>query len=133
MIFDLSEDHGRASPEYNHWFQHFLDTAMKEIEDPERGWYHEHLSTNNIIATIISMWAFRRRFCVKTGDRFAWIPESAASNDRIYVIRGARIPFVLRLQPDGKFALRGECWIEGLMEGKALDLPGFTWEHIYLT
>lgn len=132
MIFELTETYGRASAEHGKWFHHFLYTAMREIENPKRDWYQEYLSTNNTIAAIISMWAFRRRFCLTARDRFAWIPEAAECNDKIFIICGARIPFALRPQPDGKYALIGECWIEGLMEGEALNLPDFNWERIYL-
>lgn len=74
----------------------------------------------------------RRCFSTTTSGRFAWIPQRAEPEDKFCIIYGARLPFVLRLLPCGKYRLVGECWIEGLMEGEALSLPGFKWEDISL-
>lgn len=85
-----------------------------------------------------SIWNVYRRyfancwFCVTSNNRFAWVPKIAQSNDKVCIILSANAPFVLRPRKDGQFVLVGECWIQGLMEGEALSLPGFEWEEISL-
>ena len=86
---------------------------------------------NDLSRQILKL-ASGRRFCLTEEDRFAWVPLQAEAGDLICVIRGANVPFVLRPQTDGKFALVGECWIQGLMYGEALDVSDFNWAPIEL-
>ncbi|KAF1971983.1 hypothetical protein BU23DRAFT_168914 [Bimuria novae-zelandiae CBS 107.79] len=88
-----------------------------------------------------------RCFCLTAGDRFAWVPDDSTycvnSHDgslgddtwkrtepgnKICVFEGGSLPYVLRQRADGAYTLIGECWIQGLMHGEALDLPGFKTE-----
>ncbi|KAF4633167.1 hypothetical protein G7Y89_g4959 [Cudoniella acicularis] len=120
---------GRSAPEdYLELFYRYFKfhTESPDLEGAEIK--HLDRDDHGIIITILQNWAVHRRFCRTTNHHFAWIPKKAQINDEIFIIRGARIPCVLRPQPNGKFQLVGECWIEGLMEGEALDLPGFKWE-----
>ena len=72
------------------------------------------------------------RFCITRDGRFAWVPKITEIGDRICIIRGANVPFVLRPKENGKFALVGECWVQGLMKGEALNLPGCQWGGIHI-
>jgi hypothetical protein len=72
------------------------------------------------------------QFCITRDDRLSWVPKITEIGDRICVIRGANVPYVLRPKENGKFALVGECWVQGLMEGEALNLSGFQWGEIHL-
>lgn len=54
------------------------------------------------------------------------------SEDRICIFNGGRIPYVMRLRTDGSYTLVGEYWVQGLMEGEALDAPDFKLEEIVL-
>jgi hypothetical protein len=73
-----------------------------------------------------------RRFCRTEQGRYAWLSKESKLTDK-FIIRGARIPFLVRpTSVAGEYLLVGECWIKGLMEGEALNLPGFGWEKICL-
>lgn len=84
------------------------------------------------ITALLSTWARCRYFCVTEQDRFAWVPTQARVGDEICIFRNARVPHVIRWHQDGTYVLVGECWIEGLMEGEALELPTFEWKDIVL-
>lgn len=71
-------------------------------------------------------------FCRTSNDRFAWVPGKTKPGDRVCILLGASIPYIIRPTPGGKFQLVGECWVQGLMEGEALDQPEFQWREICL-
>lgn len=83
----------------------------------------------------MTRWPRFRCFCLTHGDRFAWTPHMTEPGDKIFVIRGARLPYVLRPNSGGSigtFTLVGECWLEGMMQGEAVDSVGMEWERICL-
>jgi hypothetical protein len=47
-------------------------------------------------------------------------PVSAAVGDEIWVLRGARVPFVLRPRAGGDYQVIGEAYVHGIMHGEAL-------------
>ena len=62
------------------------------------------------------------RFCV-TGDGYMGVvPKRAAKGDGICVFLGGSVPFVVRRTDSGFYSLVGECYVHGLMDGKALDM-----------
>jgi hypothetical protein len=48
-------------------------------------------------------------------------PPLAESGDIVCVLLGAPVPFVLREYAQGKYFLIGECYMDGFMDGQALD------------
>ena len=54
--------------------------------------------------------------------RFALALDHVDKGDKIVVLHGARVPFVLRPRPDGKFNLIGQCYYDGAMYGDMADL-----------
>jgi hypothetical protein len=129
MTFELSIQDTPTLPTQHEDFDRYICgiTQASGVQE-QRG----DTLVDNGFAFIHSRWARYRFFCLTTLDRFAWVPHLAESGDKICIIQGSRIPYVLRLQPDGRFMLVGECWIQGSMEGEALDLPEFKWEDILL-
>lgn len=120
----------RALPEQVEWAHHCFQAILNEYRNEE-----EDQSVEEDFASIrmVHSRCFAHcQFCVTSNDRFAWVPKITQSNDKVCIILGANVPFVLRPRRDGQFVLVGECWIQGLMEGEALSLPGFEWEEISL-
>ena len=120
----------KASSEQTEWlhqcFQMISNSSRTEedIRSVEKDFH--------AIFAIYRRWLYRLNFCCTFYDRFAWVPESSEVGDKICIIQGAKVPFVLRQQGNGKYSLLGECWVEGVMRGEALSLPGFKWERISL-
>ena len=65
--------------------------------------------------------AFPRRFTVTEKGYMGLTPPRAQVGDLICVFPGASTPFVVREMEDGYFRLVGECYMHGLMDGKAMD------------
>lgn len=51
-----------------------------------------------------------------------WVPCHAREGDQICVFLGSRYPFVVRGCAEG-FQLIGACYMHGIMEGEACELP----------
>lgn len=132
MTLQLSVDNQRASSQQTEQFHHYFQGMRKDPDPRGADPVTERLRTKEIISMLLTNWPRYHHFCLTSEDRFAWVPWNAEINDKIYIIRNARLPYVLRPQADGKFMLVGECWIQGLMEGEALDLGVVDWEDIYL-
>lgn len=63
-----------------------------------------------------------RRFCVTVDGYMGLVPKTAAKGDGICVFLGGAVPFVIRKADSGHYCLVGECYVHGLMDGKALDV-----------
>lgn len=65
----------------------------------------------------------RRRFFVTQAGFMALGPAETQVGDKVVVIHGAHVPFVLRKDVDGGggHAVVGEVYVHGLMNGEALD------------
>ena len=62
------------------------------------------------------------RFCVTRDGYTGMVPARARSGDGICVFLGGAVPFVIRKTDSGYYLLVGECYVHGLMDGKALDM-----------
>jgi hypothetical protein len=47
-------------------------------------------------------------------------PSSMRVGDRIYILQGGKVPYVLRTQDSGASSLVGECYVHGIMMGEAV-------------
>ncbi len=72
-----------------------------------------------------------RRFMLTSKGYMGWAPDNAQGSDilqtkvgdLICIIFGCSTPLVIRPNPDdGSFEVIGEAYVEGMMEGQALDL-----------
>jgi len=52
-------------------------------------------------------------------------PKSASIGDQIVLLKGGRVPYVLRNAGSNKFEVVGECYVHGVMQGEAFDADKF--------
>jgi hypothetical protein len=74
-----------------------------------------------MIESSIQQWASKRRFCGTKNGRLACVPTNAKEGDVICVLYGGEVPYVLREQDDGTYAVIGECYLNDFMHGEALS------------
>jgi hypothetical protein len=48
-------------------------------------------------------------------------PEYVKRGDFIALIKGTQVPFILRRQNDGQYQLIGEAYVDGIMDGEAME------------
>ena len=75
-----------------------------------------------------------RRFCVTRERRIGFVPPGTREGDRVFIVKGARTPFVVRDIPgreagEGKWVrLVGECYLHGVMDGEMVT-SGVEWKQ----
>lgn len=62
-----------------------------------------------------------RRLAVITKAYAGLVPTAAQRGDKIVVLKGFSVPFVMRRTSAGRFVLVGDCYIHGIMQGEALS------------
>jgi hypothetical protein len=65
------------------------------------------------------------RNLVGTSNGFLGLaPANARQGDYVYILLGCNVPVILRLTGGGSFKVIGECYIQGLMDGEAMNCLG---------
>ena len=95
-----------------------LNVAMRD--DPNT--ITSLLSESQPFLRALEFTANNGRFCVTRDGHIGVVPKRAAKGDGICVFLGGSVPFVIRKTDSGYYSLVGECYVHGLMDGKALDM-----------
>lgn len=61
-----------------------------------------------------------RNLCVTAGGYLGHVPSTSKIKDKLCILFGSAVPFVLREDKHGRFKLIGECYIHGVMDGEAM-------------
>lgn len=70
---------------------------------------------------------FWRRFCMTEKRYVCLAPTGVENGDLVCLLKGARTPFIIR-QMSSDFMLVGKAYVNGLMRGEGLNIPGTKWE-----
>lgn len=116
----------------------FLSTpgvALQHLREPRLLYDLQHtneFSRKNTIASTNMLYVCdRRRFCVTYNDYMCLVPAAAEKGDILVIVRGCAHPLVLR-QCGKNFRLVGSAYIEGLMDGQALESDLWREETFFL-
>lgn len=63
---------------------------------------------------------FRRCFTTHNQGYISIGPRSLQRGDGVFVLRGGRVPFILRKIAENEYTIVGECYVHGIMHGEAL-------------
>jgi hypothetical protein len=98
-----------AGPEYQNYFQAFQGLYLDDASDKDLDWRQVHdnadrdPSIGREMKTHASRYLFAfldatigRRFCVTENGQVGLVPSGVAKGDKICIIRGAGVPFVIR-------------------------------------
>lgn len=111
-------------------FQQYLETVLAAEDEAA---YLEILHNTTpevreimyVVESYLSRLFYRRVGCTQD-RRIGWMPLVAEEGDQICVFDGMEYPYAIRRKEGsaGKSILVGECYISGLMNGEAMELPG---------
>jgi hypothetical protein len=117
MAFLNERSQNICSPESFAFQQKQFDKSLialfssKSSTDPMEAW--------DRIRKLVSVGTSRKLII---SERFVGLgPEAAQAGDIICILFGGRIPYLLRPSSDDSYLLVGECYINGLMYGEALN------------
>ncbi|KAN0089211.1 HET domain containing protein [Hyaloscypha variabilis] len=94
----------------------FTHEVYKQPEFVKNNWIPSSVFMNSVQKFTIA-----RNMCVTIGGYLGRVPRGSESGDKICILLGGCIPFVLRETGDGYFRFIGECYIHGIMDGEAMD------------
>lgn len=66
-----------------------------------------------------------RRLFITASRQLGLGPAQMMSGDVVAVLFGGKVPYILRPLDSGKWSFVGECYVEGLMRGEAIQAPDF--------
>jgi hypothetical protein len=71
-----------------------------------------------------------RRLAVTVQGHFGLVPIATRKGDLVFLLLGCNIPMVLRVIKGNKYKIIGGCYLQGFMEGEAMeDLEGENVQH----
>lgn len=73
---------------------------------------------------------YRRVFTTASKGYLGIGPRSLEPGDGVFVLRGGRVPFILRKVDGNKFSIVGECFVHGVMHGEAVQGGNVEWTRI---
>lgn len=132
LLVDRPDHREGADPDvdqYKMMIRTILDPAALERECSTE-------QINDIGYTLARLFAMATgmRFCLTAAGNVGQVPSEAQSGDQICIFAGMKTPFVVRKRlGEGDFYfLVGECYIDGLMYGEALECADFRLQDISL-
>ncbi|KAH7362113.1 hypothetical protein B0T11DRAFT_280201, partial [Plectosphaerella cucumerina] len=80
----------------------------------------------------MQMEKLQRRFGSTDQGRIGWVLLIANEGDFICIFDGMELPYAIRPAVDGRYALVGECIIDGIMMGETVGLSPTVSQEITL-
>ncbi|KAF4443717.1 Heterokaryon incompatibility 6 OR allele [Fusarium acutatum] len=74
-----------------------------------------------------------RRFARTDMGLVGYVPMRASRGDLVVVLYGSKVPFVVREKGHGRYALVGECYMDGIMHGEGIRFAKYENRDIELT
>lgn len=129
LIFDIYQETHPAPPDMETSFMSWRELLLfrkrrleaSKVETSELRRKNEDKNENLLVKAIpfmesLQYYAMGRSFMRTESGCIGWAPQSALPGDRVYILRGCRIPFVFRLNPEEGLHLIGGAYIHGLMD-----------------
>lgn len=83
--------------------------------------HHEQGDRTGIYESRFSELSAGRKFCITKQRYLAWVPVDTTPTDRICLLVGCAVPFVVR--PVGRcYELLGDCYREGMIQAEGLTV-----------
>ncbi|KAI0442937.1 heterokaryon incompatibility protein-domain-containing protein [Xylaria telfairii] len=128
MVCDLDIMRNRLPSELVAAFPQFMQWATERAATKHDDGRHHPTSLRNYSLSIdesimaLSSWL---KFCVTEHGRFGHVALNTQPGDRVCVLLGGEVPFIVRPTGRGTYTLVGECYIDGIMDGETFSGEDF--------
>jgi hypothetical protein len=127
----------RADPSMGKLFAEYLQSTYAIFEErSDRQFYRDYFHLALMIEPALDTFSGHRHFCTTVQGRLGQLPTRSRVGDKICVVRGAQVPFVIRPvegSSDYSYTLVGECYLHGVMDGEAVRTDkGMEFEELRL-
>ncbi|CAG9990592.1 unnamed protein product [Clonostachys byssicola] len=132
MMCDIDLMRNRADPESIAMFPQYMEQIF---DDVEKGNFELDTKSPKISTYLSNLGEIVRSFamplfCVTRNGRFGRIPHTSRAGDLVCILAGAETPFIIRPTGRETYTMIGECYIDGIMDGEAIE--GFSLDTIEL-
>lgn len=97
---------------------------MKKLPKDEMEFVRVNMIQSTTFFSAAVMYTIGRGVCLTEKGFVGRVPLTAEVGDRVAVLFGVDVPFLLREHGDGMFKLVGECYIHGIMDGEVMTRHG---------
>ena len=87
-------------------------------KDPE--FWQKNLIPGSVFVNSVQKFTTARNMCVTARGYLGRVPRGSEIGDKICILFGGSVPFVLRDNHDEYFKFIGECYVHGIMDGEAV-------------
>ncbi|KAI0460291.1 heterokaryon incompatibility protein-domain-containing protein [Xylaria acuta] len=124
MVVDMDIMRNRLPSELIAAFPQYMQWVIERVATKHDDDGYHPASLLNYSTTIdgsIMALSSRLKFCVTEHGRFGHVPLNTQPGDRICVLLGGEVPFIVRPMGRGTYTLVGECYIDGIMDGETFQ------------
>jgi hypothetical protein len=115
--------------------QRFVDEAIDRAEETgeplmvqdSTGEWARAEAGSRLYRQALQNMMFTKSFALMDAGRMGIVPGGSTVGDEVVLISGTAVPFVVRRLESGKFALVGECYVHGVMDGKLVEGGNVKW------
>ncbi|CAG9994502.1 unnamed protein product [Clonostachys byssicola] len=111
----------RLSPEQVTTVWDFIQWKLDPDANKDEATKRESMNYSSTTRDSLLLLTFGAKFCVTEAGRFGQVPLDSKLGDRICVLTGGEVPFAVRPTGSGTYTLLGECYVDGIMDGEALE------------
>ena len=124
LICNITHTGDEAEPSYGRYF----DAYMEYTSSPALTTDTNTLSMATQFGRTVDSTSCGRPIGITKQGYVCSLQNGMQHGDVVAVLRGGRVPHVLRPTGDGKYHLLGEAYVQGLMKGEALLLSDLSEE-----
>ncbi|CAH0051115.1 unnamed protein product [Clonostachys solani] len=123
MMHDVDAMRNRADPESIAMFPKYMEQIFDDVEKGNFGLEDKSSKMSPALRNVgenVRNFAMSL-FCVTGNGRFGRIPPTSRAGDLVCVFVGAETPFIIRPTGRETYTMIGECYIDGIMDGEAIE------------
>ncbi|PMD34307.1 HET-domain-containing protein [Hyaloscypha variabilis F] len=102
-----------------------VEFAKVGLHDPFSPLHEEHQKLGNVF-WLKAVQHGRKRLFTTAQKWLGYGPVNLKPNDEVWLLKNARVPFILRPRGESQYRLIGEAYVHGIMQGQLIDAPGGT-------
>ena len=121
-VWDMAFEGGKSHPNFPERFAQYMEVVELIMEEHDAEWWGNAMSIIADVEQLLIARSSFRKLCRTTNGILGMVPGGSEAGDRICMFYGGRVLYVLRPCGDGKHKFVGECYLDGFMDGEAMDL-----------
>ncbi|CAI6092927.1 unnamed protein product [Clonostachys chloroleuca] len=103
----------------------YSEAYVANIKDIMAGWDSPGFGCNVELFASAAANGFRSQRFITSQGYIGQAPQSVEigrdKSDKVVLIAGCHVPFILRPQAEGRYSVVGDCYLHGIMDGEAWD------------